>query len=219
MRFKKKSKETSSAVEAPPQLTARVFHGNLEKEESRQRHEWQFANRKYKKSAFRLFDENRQNIQRSITSGFSRQIYGGFWIRLLAYSFDWMIVQLLIFLCVGIIDFFLSEPLVVTSSVMDYLVRTFILIIYFTISSYVFNGQTLGKILCDLQVINDNETRVSMKTCFIREGLGKFILSTIPLLGIVVIFTPKRESFIDLFMDTNVIALKQFRLIMTEEPF
>ncbi|MGH2120032.1 RDD family protein, partial [Aerococcus sp. L_32] len=70
--------------------------------------------------------------------------------------------------------------------------------------------------LLGLQVVTNKQYKLSFMTCLLREGLGKVILTTIPFLGLMVVFSNKRQNFMDYFTDTNVISLGQFAMLFEE---
>ncbi len=70
------------------------------------------------------------------------------------------------------------------------------------------DGQTLGKKLMNLKVLNDDSSEdLSVKTILLREVLGKFISSIVFLLGYLIVLFGK-DSFHDRIAKTRVIKLK-----------
>ena len=147
-----------------------------------------------------------------------RQVYGGFWQRLLAYCLDYLFIKALVSILLALASLFLSRDLLEQGDLVNFLAVNFIWVLYFTLSTYLLNGQSLGKFFCRLRVVKADESRLSLGTCLIREGLGKAILRQFPILALVIVFTPKRENFIDFFTDTRVLSLSQMDLINYPSP-
>ncbi|MCZ0716927.1 RDD family protein [Aerococcus kribbianus] len=197
-----------------PELNDKAYLGVLESEQDRQRYQRKKKSRRL--SGHELWSKNRKNVRNNVVDGFSKYLYAGFWVRTVAFLIDMIMVWALQALLLGGANYFSPEPIASLSLPLNYVIKQAILIIYFTLTTYLLNGQSFGKLLLDIQVVHDKQERLSLGTCFIREGLGKLILSTIPILAITVIFSRKRENFIDYFTDTNVISLKQFRFLYEE---
>lgn len=76
---------------------------------------------------------------------------------------------------------------------------------YFTISTYVTDGRTLGKMIFGLRVTSPNEKRLKLKTVIVREFFGRFILMKLQVLYLIVLFTPKKQHLVDTLSETYVI--------------
>lgn len=63
------------------------------------------------------------------------------------------------------------------------------IVYYFVIPTFVWKGQTLGKKICHVCVVKEDETEVDVKTMFIRELLGSTLIEG----GIVVTSTYIRK--------------------------
>ena len=79
------------------------------------------------------------------------------------------------------------------------------IIYYFIIPAFIFQGQTLGKKLCKLQVVKENGDHVTGKDLFIREIIGATIIEG----GIVVTATYIRKT-IQLFGFASIVTLMQY---------
>lgn len=210
---REKTKKHQESVELP-KLNERLYEGTVETDFKEKR-----RNRKVKTlqaSPQELFSNYRRNLEADITSGYARNLYGGFWIRLVAFIIDLVIVYALRSLVTGVLNAVSSGMYSNLPVAITYLVDQFVFIAYFTLSTYWTNGQTIGKGLLGLQVVTNKQYKLSFMTCLVREGLGKIILTTIPFLGLMVVFSNKRQNFMDYFTNTNVISLGQFAMLFEE---
>lgn len=163
-----------------------------------------------------LWEQYRSRLDKNVVNGFSRYFYGGFWGRLWALIIDLILVQALQAVTFAVINFFINQSLAQAEPTLAYLADQAVLILYFTFSSYLLNGQTIGKALLGFQVVSNEFYRIPLSVAFIREGLGKLILVQFPFLALFAVISPKRQNFMDYFTDTNVISLKQFKLLYEE---
>lgn len=210
---RKKANDKQESIELP-KLNDRLYEGSVEKTFKEKRSERKI--KAMKASPQELFSNYRRNLEEDIASGYARNLYGGFWIRLLAFLIDLIMVYALRSLITGVLNAVTSGVYSTLPVSITYLVDQFALIAYFTLSTFWTNGQTLGKGLLGLQVVANRKHKLSFVTCLVREGLGKVILTTIPILGIMVVFSNKRQNFMDYFTDTNVISLGQFAMLFEE---
>ena len=56
-------------------------------------------------------------------------------------------------------------------------ISTLLVCTYFTLVPFLFNGQTLGKKIFRIKVVNEKGEKASLKRLFIREIFGKFLLN------------------------------------------
>lgn len=209
------AKENKDKRQGPlPQLNDELYHGRLEGEAEAARQNRQ--KKAQKLSGQDLLLSYRRHVDRNMVNGFSRKLYGGFWIRLWAYLLDLIFVGACQAILMACLLTFLPDSYLVHWPLVTYLVGQGVLLVYFSLASYLLNGQTLGKALFRLQVVKADQYRLKFSTCFVREGLGKLILSNLPVLGLLVVVSPKRQNFMDFFTDTNVVALEQFRFLYEE---
>jgi uncharacterized RDD family membrane protein YckC len=211
--FGRKKKEKVDTV-ALPKLNDRVYEGSIESAFQAGR-----AQRKIKSlqtSPQEIFANYRRNLKMDITDGYARNLYAGFWVRLFAFVIDMIMVYALQALVSGLANVLTQGQYASLDVGILYVIKQVVLILYFTLASFFTNGQTIGKGLLGLQLVKDNQYKLSFMTCFVREGLGKFILATLPFLGLMVVFSSKRQNFMDYFTDTNVISLNQFAMLYEE---
>jgi uncharacterized RDD family membrane protein YckC len=68
-----------------------------------------------------------------------------------------------------------------------------------------FLGQTLGKMVFGLKVVDLKKNGLSWGTVLFREWIGRFISSTVIVGYIIVAFLPHKQGLHDLFADTSVV--------------
>lgn len=131
--------------------------------------------------------------------------YAGFWMRFWAYLLDLVVVgsldRLLIkpvfrLLGISLTEFNLFAPISIATAIVFY--------IYFVLMTK-YLGQTLGKMVFGIKVVNLKNGRLSWGTVLFREWIGRFISSTIIVGYLVVAFLPKKQGLHDLFADTSVV--------------
>lgn len=134
--------------------------------------------------------------------------FAGFWMRFWAYLLDLIIIgsieRLLInpiFRGLGIElhDSSMFAPISIVTAIIFYA--------YFVLMTKFF-GQTLGKMVFGLKVIDLNGKKLSWGTILFREWIGRFISTTVWITYVVVAFLPKKQGLHDLFADTTVIHEK-----------
>ena len=132
-------------------------------------------------------------------------LYAGFWTRFWAYLLDLVVIGSInrmiinpVFraLDVSLIEDGIFSPVAIATAVVFYL--------YFVLMTK-FLGQTLGKMVFGLRVVELDGKGLSWGTVIFREWIGRFISATIMVLYVVVAFTKKKQGLHDLFADTTVI--------------
>jgi uncharacterized RDD family membrane protein YckC len=131
--------------------------------------------------------------------------YAGFWTRFWAYLLDLIVIGSInrmiinpVFraLDVPLIEDGIFSPIAIVTAVVFYL--------YFVLMTK-FLGQTLGKMVFGLKVVELDGKGLTWGTVIFREWVGRFISATIMILYVVVAFTKKKQGLHDLFADTTVI--------------
>lgn len=135
--------------------------------------------------------------------------YGGFWMRFWAYLLDLIIIgslnRIMInpvfqFFHIPAYDFSIFAPISLSKSALFYL--------YFVLMTKLL-GQTLGKIVFGLKVIDLNQDKLSWGTVLFREWIGRFISGTIIVGYIITAFLPKKQGLHDVFADTTVVCIER----------
>lgn len=134
--------------------------------------------------------------------------YAGFWMRFWAYLLDLIVIgsleRILVKPLFRVLDIPLAEfnmfaPISIASAVIFY--------VYFVLmTKYI--GQTLGKMVFGLKVVDLHQNNLTWGTVLFREWIGRFISATLIVGYIIVAFLPKKQGLHDLFTDTTVIHVE-----------
>ncbi|OZM56224.1 hypothetical protein CIB95_12425 [Lottiidibacillus patelloidae] len=141
--------------------------------------------------------------------------YAGFWIRLIAYIIDSIIIYaifipiaFIVGLLVGLIGSlsgFNHHSIIQLSEFLGTLIGILGFVSYFTFLEKSKAQATFGKRLCSLQVTDITGNRLTTRTALFRT-LGKYLSAFIFLIGfIMAAFTKKKQSLHDLIAKTYVI--------------
>ena len=131
--------------------------------------------------------------------------FAGFWMRFWAYLLDLLVIgsinRLIIYpvfraLDLSIVEQNMFTPIAIATALTFYL--------YFVLMTKFF-GQTLGKMVFGIKVVNLKGETLSWGTILFREWIGRFISSTILITYIIVAFLPKKQGLHDLFAETSVV--------------
>jgi uncharacterized RDD family membrane protein YckC len=142
---------------------------------------------------------------RVLENGALNGLYAGFWMRFWAYLLDLIVIGSVnrmiinpVFRAsdVSLVEDGIFSPMAIATAVVFYL--------YFVLMTK-FYGQTLGKMVFGLKVVELSGKSLSWGTVIFREWIGRFISATVIVLYIVVAFTQKKQGLHDLFADTSVI--------------
>ncbi len=165
-------------------------------------------------------EENVQLIQNEAVSSEVRVdampdlVYAGFGKRFWAYLIDLMVGYAIATSMFGVI----LAPLVISVNPrLDKVVITFFVLLYFTLTTYFNGGQTLGKMIYGLRVVElhtENKGKLRFTTVLVREFFIRYLhlLSILPMLYILTAFTKKKQNLLDLFADTAVIDEQKERI-------
>ena len=136
-----------------------------------------------------------------IMSLISSDMYAGFWIRCVAFVIDASFVVCLMNIAV----YFNIESYIPISIAIVYMI---LFAFYSFIFVYLFDGQSIGKMLTGIKVIEENGSKLGFFTAFVREFAGKLIMIPLFLTFIFTAFSYKKHSIIDYLSDTCVIKSK-----------
>lgn len=135
----------------------------------------------------------------------SKNFYGGFWSRLVAYLIDLFVViavaNLVNTYSFNLLNVSLDFP-IVGESTLSFII---IAVLYFVLMTYYYS-QTLGKIIMKLKVEPNTGGKLTFSQVFYREIVGRLLsilLFYLPYLGII--FTDKKKGLHDYIADTVVI--------------
>lgn len=131
----------------------------------------------------------------------SAMVSAGFWIRTVAFLIDAAVAAAFASIFASpITAFFLTEGSLAAKAISG-----FLFYLYFVLSTYLTNGQTLGKMITGIRVIHPDEERLSLTTVVIREGFCRLIQTTFLLLYVITAFSERKQNLGDFLSDTFVV--------------
>lgn len=131
----------------------------------------------------------------------SAMVSAGFWIRTMAFTIDAAVAAAFASIFASpITAFFLTEGSLAAKAISG-----FFFYLYFVLSTYLTNGQTLGKMMTGIRVIHPDEERLSLTTVVIREGFCRLIQTTFLLLYVITAFSERKQNLGDFLSDTFVV--------------
>lgn len=136
------------------------------------------------------------------------EIYAGFFRRFFSFILDLIIGSAVASIFVdGLFSF---TGLNVSNTVYG-LLKTLFILLYFTISTYMTNGQSLGKMIFGLKVVSLDGNNLTLPQVITREFFGRFIhtYGILFLLYIMTGLTERKQNLSDMFADTSVIDLSK----------
>lgn len=139
-------------------------------------------------------------------------MYAGFFIRLLAYAIDMIVISSLN----DIVHNFIKDQNIFRGLSSYGIVFWIISLLYFTLMTYFTNGQTLGKIITNIKVISLDEQRLSLSQVVSRETFGRYVQGKLLFLYLIVAFAPKKQSLMDMLCDTVVVKLNAYDYLANE---
>jgi uncharacterized RDD family membrane protein YckC len=131
--------------------------------------------------------------------------YAGFWTRFWAYLLDLIVIGSINRLIINPVFRALDIPLLEEGIFSPMTIATAVVFYLYFVLMTKYLGQTLGKMVFGLKVVELDGTSLTWGTVIFREWIGRFISATIFVLYVVVAFTNKKQGLHDLFADTTVI--------------
>ena len=128
--------------------------------------------------------------------------YAGFFLRLVAFTIDMVVISAVHKILVSIlgIDFNIINALSLHG-----LVYWISLLAYFTLMTYMTNGQTLGKMITNIRVVSTNGKKLELFQVVSRETFGRYVQNKFMILYIIIGFAPMKQSLMDILSDTVVV--------------
>ena len=131
----------------------------------------------------------------------SAMVSAGFWIRTVAFLIDAAVAAAFASIFASpITAFFLTDGSMAAKALSG-----FLFYLYFVLSTYLTNGQSLGKMITGIRIIHPDEPRLSLTTVVIREGFCRFIQTTFLLLYIITAFSERKQNLGDFLSGTFVV--------------
>lgn len=140
-------------------------------------------------------------VRRRYSHPISAMVAAGFWIRTAAYLIDAVVASAF----AGIFASPMNALFLTEGSMAAKAVSGFFFYLYFVLSTYFTNGQSLGKMITGIRVIHPEEPRLSWTTVVIREGFCRFIQTTFVLLYVITAFSERKRNLGDFLSDTYVV--------------
>lgn len=134
-------------------------------------------------------------------------IYAGFFTRLVAFIIDMIVISSVEKILQSLIGFGTGD--VAGVSVVS-IVHWVIVLLYFTLFTYLSNGQTLGKMVMNIKVVSLDGNRLSLSQVVSRETFGRYVQNKFMILYVIIGFSPMKQSLMDMLCDTTVIKNKEF---------
>lgn len=126
--------------------------------------------------------------------------YAGFFIRLVAFAIDMLVVYGLKRIILSFVNTELAFNLQV-----EVLVYWIITLAYFTLTTYFNKGQTLGKMISNIRVVSLDGSDLDFLQIVSRETFGRYIQNKFMFLYLIVGFAPMKQSLMDILSDTVVV--------------
>lgn len=132
-------------------------------------------------------------------------LYAGFWMRFWAYLVDLIVIGSVNRMIINPVFRAMDVSLVEDGIFSPVSIATaFVFYLYFVLMTKYY-GQTLGKMVFGLKVVELGGHRLSWGTVIFREWIGRFISATVMILYVIVAFSKKKQGLHDMFADTTVI--------------
>ncbi|MCM3704818.1 MULTISPECIES: RDD family protein [Cytobacillus] len=131
--------------------------------------------------------------------------FAGFWMRFWAYLLDLVVVGSVDRILINPVFRALDIPLHESSLFAPISIATAITFYAYFVLMTKFFGQTLGKMVFGLKVVDLKGEKLTWGTILFREWIGRFISVSIFIGYVIVAFLPKKQGLHDLFADTSVV--------------
>lgn len=144
---------------------------------------------------------------KKMTHQYPKYFYSGLFIRTCSYLVDLLIVLSLQNIILRPVFSILNIPMSSSNITTLYgLSKTMVLLSYFVLMTYLANGQTIGKMIFGIRVVDFDSEKLRLSTVLIREIFGRLIIYHYPYICLILLFTSKKQHFIDLLCDTSVVT-------------
>ena len=140
--------------------------------------------------------------------------YAGFWIRLVAFAIDMALVLSISGIIGRLLGTEIELGLGITSTSLIYWLTVFL---YFTLTTYITNGQTLGKMILNIRVISLDGKRLALFQVVSRETFGRYVQNKFMILYAIVGINPNKQSLIDMLADTVVVKIDEYEYVKSCE--
>lgn len=136
-------------------------------------------------------------------------VYAGFFVRLVAFSLDLIVVGIGSLVVKGMLSLDLLENNLLSNHILfHYSIIDILLYVlksaYFVVCTYT-SGATLGKYIMKIKVIDKNRNTLNMIQVLYRETVGRFLSSFFFIGYIMIIIDKENKALHDRLCDTSVI--------------
>ena len=128
--------------------------------------------------------------------------YAGFFIRLLSFAIDMVVIYGLKRIIASFISYDLEFAFNLSLEVFMYWIIT---LSYFTLTTYFNKGQTLGKMATNIRVVSLDGSALDFLQVVSRETFGRYVQNKFMILYLIVGFAPMKQSLMDILSDTVVV--------------
>lgn len=128
--------------------------------------------------------------------------YAGFFIRLVAFTIDMVVVYALKRIVTSFVD---PNTAIAFNLHVDVLIYWILTLAYFTLTTYFNKGQTLGKMITNIRVISIDGSDLDFLQIVSRETFGRYVQNKFMFLYLIVGFAPMKQSLMDILSDTVVV--------------
>ncbi|WP_282929092.1 RDD family protein [Anaerococcus sp. Marseille-Q7828] len=129
-------------------------------------------------------------------------VYAGFFIRLVAFAIDMVVVYALKRIVTSFVD---PNTTIAFNLHVEVLVYWVITLAYFTLTTYFNKGQTLGKMITNIRVVSIDGSDLNFLQIVSRETFGRYVQNKFMFLYLIVGFAPMKQSLMDILSDTVVV--------------
>ena len=141
-------------------------------------------------------------------TGSAQVAYGGFWIRLLAYIIDAILLSIAMGIVGGVAGLNFYDPSVATYNPSGNFLYIVVAWLYFALLESSERGATVGKMALGLRVVTDKGERLSFMNATGRY-FAKIISALILCIGFIMIaFTDRKRGLHDMIAGTLVIKTR-----------
>lgn len=135
--------------------------------------------------------------------------FGGFWKRYGAFLIDSLLIGAASKIILNLTIHRLISPEQANGNWWYELIKLALFLAYFVGTTFLMNGQTVGKFCLGLRVVNIKTGQLDRQTLLLRELAGRTVLYFTPILALILIVTPQRQHLLDILCDTAVLDLRQ----------
>lgn len=134
--------------------------------------------------------------------------YAGFWMRFWAYLIDIFVVSSVSGMLLSPLLFVNGgDPITLSVWTVNGFAGGFIYHLYFILMTK-YAGQTLGKMIIGIRVIQENDQALTWLDVIFREGIGRFIYNImfgLKFLYLIIAFTSEKQGIHDMIGHTRVV--------------